>query len=1600
MLATMDYDTLEDHDFIYKRWSVYTTDGQFHKQFRAKVCPGNHRHCLRADVDFSKESYYPWKMVEAMARHWKESMTPSRHRQLLSLREDLPALHHDEDSPHELQALLDEPDDDQPLLPDDGLDDSLSANILTEAERLQHEHQAREARLRQQFDFATCEQLLHQLHRMARRTGPQHQRGNLSGVNSFLLGAYSHGAFCGVSKLSQRLRELVKYLNGMFKHHLPGQTWSSFMVTFNNKCLPHRDYHNLKNTKNILLCLGNFQQGGLWLQGQPPDGLQAVKRRCSPHHFETGYVKDTRYQFVIFDPMTRHATQSWTGFRIGISAYTTRLAPHLAASDKKLMSELGFPPCSSGPSQPATEQLNQSEFHPSAGPSERATELLNQSEFHPSAGPLTLATTTTTDEQALPEGVTKIEYEAWEAKIAKYHRAAGHPTNRNLAKIISDGGHPSWKVQVALRHKCPACESLRSGSTSAGTIPPASTTPLCKAWQTVVVDVAEWTIPASRKKVKFVLLMDYATKLRVVAPLKTYDVMSMDAESAESVIQVFAERWLSVFPRPEVVIMDAAKTFTSAKMHEFLSSLNIVPHFIAEKEHWSHGTAEAAVQDVKTTSTAIQLEARDQDPFVTLHLAAAALNATEYTAGYSAFQWAYGRNYNISDEDQRTFASLPDGPQRDFADLVASRQKAEDIARKTRSQRVLSKLANTTVRQPLRQFHPMDLVKVWRKQWPKEVHSGPRGGLKVSGRPHWIGPGRVVFHEILPHQSAEDHRRHILWVIIGARLYRCSAHSVRMVTEAERFVYEASGDEKVDRWKSLTDILPRREYHDIVDEEPDERDVELPDLPPQPDDTTVQVPTRRVRQKTTFQPGEYQNNPVRERLHTEPVNDYGEGVDAPHGEPSTSSTTRPISSAEDPAPKRAKQDRSQDDDTPLQAKISWVEELYMGAAMEAEEIDINTAIQETNEFLKVEFDLGPLTSNRQRKMFENNPQAFLVKKMRDSEVVISKLPGPERELFQRAKAKEVSSFVSNEAVRKCLDSAEIKEAMDSQRIIRARWVLTWKLIPPEEQEEARKDASENPNTTCVPSGTRKAKARIVLLGFQHPGLLDRQYKTSAPVQSTAGRNLLYLMSSFHQWEIEGLDLATAFLQTQPTEADARLWTTGVEELREALGVGSEGIMRILRNIYGSTTAPRGLWLDLHKTLTALGATPVLAERCMWIWKSKEVQDGNHPKVIGVMGGHVDDFHRLGDGSPEWIEIKSKVDSAYKWGMIKKRNYRHAGTDVSTVTDGPQFHVEIDQTYYVETVPDIDIEPSRLRDNGALTPREVGACRTTFGSLQWLAVSTQPQICARCNILLTEVVTNGQLSHAREIQEMLGEVRRNTYRLKFFPFPTARHWKELVFITMGDQAHTNRPKGDSTGGMISMVAGPDCLQGKVCRMSILAWKTWKLQRKAISSNDAEVQAGAGNRENPREPLVKAAETQAMQVKGVLCTDSRGGYDAVEVNESPLLGLSNLRAALQAFQLRENLRRVGCELRWVASDYDLGDALTKKKMEARLGLVKFLTTWLWSIAFDPSFTSAKKSKAQGRSAIGAIDDYLGNGPEEPMTYNPLIAEEVLWSCNRFF
>ena len=62
----------EAGDFVKKQWSIKTTDERFHKAFRAKVCPGNHKHHhFNTEENIGATRFYPWKMVQAIARHWR-----------------------------------------------------------------------------------------------------------------------------------------------------------------------------------------------------------------------------------------------------------------------------------------------------------------------------------------------------------------------------------------------------------------------------------------------------------------------------------------------------------------------------------------------------------------------------------------------------------------------------------------------------------------------------------------------------------------------------------------------------------------------------------------------------------------------------------------------------------------------------------------------------------------------------------------------------------------------------------------------------------------------------------------------------------------------------------------------------------------------------------------------------------------------------------------------------------------------------------------------------------------------------------------------------------------------------------------------------------------------------------------------------------------------------------------------------------------------------------------------------------------------------------------------------------------------------------------
>ena len=82
-------------------------------------------------------------------------------------------------------------------------------------------------------------------------------------------------------------------------------------------------------------------------------------------------------------------------------------------------------------------------------------------------------------------------------------------------------------------------------------------------------------------------------------------------------------------------------------------------------------------------------------------------------------------------------------------------------------------------------------------------------------------------------------------------------------------------------------------------------------------------------------------------------------------------------------------------------------------------------------------------------------------------------------MFREAKQDEWASFIENNVVELAL-----RGQVDPKRVIGSRWVLTWKKLD---------------------DGKQKAKARLVLLGYQDPDL--GEYQRSSPTLTRTARHL-------------------------------------------------------------------------------------------------------------------------------------------------------------------------------------------------------------------------------------------------------------------------------------------------------------------------------------------------------------------------------------------------------------------------------------------------------------------------------------------------------------
>ena len=601
---------------------------------------------------------------------------------------------------------------------------------------------------------------------------------------------------------------------------------------------------------------------------------------------------------------------------------------------------------------------------------------------------------------------------------------------------------------------------------------------------------------------------------------------------------------------------------------------------------------------------------------------------------------------------------------------------------------------------------------------------------------------------------------------------------------------------------------------------------------------------------------------------------------------------------------------------------------------------------------------------------------WLSKKMSEKgkEVEWKHLTLEQKKEFDMAMAKEISNVTISKALRDL--SPEERGKLDPKQVMAMRWVLTRKS-----------------------DGT--AKARLVVLGFQAHNITE--VETASPTMSKAGRNLILMLAACYHFVIKSGDVTAAFLQTGISLEEEELTIWAPPELAAMFGTtdGDGRALRVREAFYGLCHAPRKWYEKCVATMLSLGWQQLKGDKCLYVL----LEEGC---LVGIAGLHVDDFLLAGSStSKKFVDSEQSLLKAFRWGKWETADFEFAGCQIYQNSD---YSIVLHQEKYTDRwVEEIEIDKNRSRKS-VLTPGEVSSLRGALGTISWRATQTAPQFLADTSLLLSEI-NKGTVETLYKTNKLVREMRREAKQGLLFP-AWGKTIGDLAVITWADASQHNRPDKSSTIGILTAVGPKEVIGGSECQLAVIQWKSGKTPRQCLGSNGAEVQAitiGEDQNYHIRMLMAEMAgydinrsnlHLVIKEIDGALVMDSRGIYDAMTKNMSPLHGLRESRAGYELTLAVNQGVMAGTKFRWVNGLAQIGDSLTKAG--ARKVILQFLSQRQhWRLIHDEKFESGRKvHKKEMERRLREMEQFFinevkkaaerNNWPwteEQPIQYDPL-------------
>ena len=239
-------------------------------------------------------------------------------------------------------------------------------------------------------------------------------------------------------------------------------------------------------------------------------------------------------------------------------------------------------------------------------------------------------------------------------------------------------------------------------------------------------------------------------------------------------------------------------------------------------------------------------------------------------------------------------------------------------------------------------------------------------------------------------------------------------------------------------------------------------------------------------------------------------------------------------------------------------------------------------------------------------------------------------------------------------------------------------------------------------------GTQKAKARLVLLGYQDPDL--GEYQRSSPTLTRTARHLILAVAAQERWRLFSLDAKNAFLAGDLSSRVKELYMRVPPDLLEMLDLSPDSVFKLRKSAYGLAEAPIAWFRHLKKVMLSLGWKAHPLDECFLMMHDKA------KNLIGICGVHVDDLLIAGHGKIFEDNMK-RLEQSLPFGTRKYDKFTYTGLRIQQSKIGD---VTVDQEEYIEQLQ--PMAAKHLKQDKVIPESERTNYRSLIGGLSWSVIN--------------------------------------------------------------------------------------------------------------------------------------------------------------------------------------------------------------------------------------------------------------------------------------